>query len=218
MPVRLSMTMTDHVAAADDGIATIQERSGKDCTLDRMLHRYSSEVDRVEYCISASRGGLKLPPNFDPVTKPGFMADPKNSHFEKAVRDSFAAQQLMSMMGARLADVTPGAVEIRLPFRQDLTQQHGFLHAGVVSSALDSACGYAALSLLPEGADVLSVEFKINLLAPAQGEELIARGRVIRSGRTITVCEGQASMSVGGTETPIATMLATMMAVRVRGA
>jgi uncharacterized protein (TIGR00369 family) len=114
------------------------------------------------------------------------MAEPRNPHFEQAVRASFAGQPLMATIGARLTRVAAGETEIRLPFRSDLTQQHGFLHAGVVTSALDSACGYAAFSLMPEGVGVLTVEFKTNLLAPARGEELIARGRVVRAGRTIT--------------------------------
>lgn len=140
----------------------------------------------------------------------------RNPQFERAVRDSFAAQQLMATIGARLTSVAAGEIEIRMPFRMDLTQQHGFLHAGVVTSVLDSACGYAAFSLMPEGVGVLSVEFKTNLLAPARGEELIARGRVVRAGRTITVCQAEGSMLSDGAETLVATMLATMMAVRDR--
>ena len=141
------------------------------------------------------------------------MSEPKNPRFEHAVRDSFAAQQFMGTIGARLARVVASEVEIRVPFRPDLTQQHGFLHAGVVTSALDSACGYAAFSLMPPGAGVLSVEFKTNLLAPARGDELIARGRVVRAGRTVTVCQADAFMRTGTDETLIATMLATMMTV-----
>jgi len=144
------------------------------------------------------------------------MAEPRNPRFEQAVRDSFAAQQLMATIGARLARVAAGEIEIRVLFRPELTQQHGFLHAGVLTSALDSACGYAALSLMPAGAGVLSVEFKTNLLAPARGEELIARGRVVRAGRTITVCQADASMLADGAETLVATMLATIMTVRDR--
>jgi uncharacterized protein (TIGR00369 family) len=144
------------------------------------------------------------------------MAETRNPRFDQAVRDSFAAQQLMATIGARLVRVVAGEIEIRVPFRRDLTQQHGFLHAGVVTSALDSACGYAAFSLMPEGVGVLTVEFKTNLLAPARGEELIARGRVVRAGRTITVCQAEASMLAEGAETLVATMLATIMTVRDR--
>jgi len=144
------------------------------------------------------------------------MAEPRNPHFEQAVRDSFASQQLMATIGARLTRVVAGEIEIRVPFRSDLTQQHGLLHAGVVTSALDSACGYAAFSLMPEGVGVLTVEFKTNLLAPARGEELVARGRVVRSGRTITVCQAEAAMSTDGAEVSVATMLATIMTIRDR--
>jgi uncharacterized protein (TIGR00369 family) len=144
------------------------------------------------------------------------MTEQRNPHFQQVVRDSFAAQQLMATIGARLTLVAAGEIEIRVPFRSDLTQQHGFVHAGVVASALDCACGYAALSLMPEGVGVLTVEFKTNLLAPARGEELIARGRVVREGRTITVCQADASMLSDGAETLVATMLSTIMAVRDR--
>jgi len=144
------------------------------------------------------------------------MSEPRNPHFEQVVRNSFAAQQLMKTIGARLARVDAGEIEIRMPFRPDLTQQHGLLHAGVVTSVLDSACGYAALSLMPAGVGVLTVEFKTNLLAPARGEELIARGRVVRAGRTITVCQAEAAMLADEVEAPVATMLSTIMTVRDR--
>lgn len=144
------------------------------------------------------------------------MSEPRNPDFESVVRASFAEQALMTTLGARLADVAPGGVEIRVPFRDDLTQQHGFLHAGVVSAAMDSACGYAALSLMPEGVGVLTVEFKTNLMAPARGTELVARGRTLRAGRTISVCQGEAIMVAGGEETVVATMLATIMTIRDR--
>jgi uncharacterized protein (TIGR00369 family) len=144
------------------------------------------------------------------------MPEAKNPIFEQAVRDSFAMQRLMATIGARLTLVAAGEIEIRVPFRLDLTQQHGLLHAGVVAAALDSACGYAAFSLMPDGVGVLTVEFKTNLLAPARGEELVARGRVVRAGRTITVCQAEAFMLSEGTETLVATMLATIMTVRDR--
>jgi uncharacterized protein (TIGR00369 family) len=144
------------------------------------------------------------------------MATSKNPEFERAVRDSFTAQPMMATIGARLTHVAAGAVDIRLPYRAELTQQHGFLHAGAVASALDSACGYAAFSLMPDGSGVLTIEYKINLLAPARGEELIARGRVLRAGRTITVCQADAAMLADGRETSVATMLATVMTIRDR--
>ncbi len=125
----------------------------------------------------------------------------------------------MRLIGATWERVEPGLVEIRLPFREDLTQQHGFLHAGVVTTVLDT-CGYAALSLMPVGAGVLSIEYKVNLLAPARGSLFIARGRVLRAGRTIVVCAGDVVVSLPDgerrQEETVATMLATMMVVRDR--
>lgn len=144
------------------------------------------------------------------------MHPPQDPAFEARVRGSFARQRVMDTLGARLVRVDPGEVEVELPYREDLTQQHGFLHAGIVTTVLDSACGYAAFSLMPADAAVLSIEFKTNLLAPARGELLRARGRVVRAGRTITVCEGEAWMLDAGEERHVATMLATMMAVRGR--
>lgn len=122
----------------------------------------------------------------------------------------------MSTIGAELVRVAAGDIEIHLPFRADLTQQHGFLHAGVTSAVMDSCCGYAALSLMPPGAGVLTVEFKTNLLAPARGDVLVARGKVVRAGRTITVCTADAVMLTDGAETAVATMLATIMTIEHR--
>lgn len=96
----------------------------------------------------------------------------------------------MESIGARLRQVAPGEVEIEAPVREDLSQQHGYLHAGVVTALLDSACGYSALTLSPPGTEVLSVEFKVNFLAPASGTTVVARGRVVRAGSSITVCAG----------------------------
>lgn len=129
------------------------------------------------------------------------------------VRANFARQQFMKTLGAELVSVTPGAVEIGFPFRAELTQQDGFIHAGGIASVMDSACGYAALSMAPEGTDVLSIEFKINLLSPAVGERFLARARVKRTGRNITVCAADAFAVRGVEEKLIATMLATIMAV-----
>jgi uncharacterized protein (TIGR00369 family) len=109
--------------------------------------------------------------------------------FESRIRESFARQKVMGLIGAELTRVEPGRVEIELPFRDDLTQQHGFFHAGIVGTIADSAGGYAAYTLMPAGFSVLSVEYKINLLAPADGERLVASGQVIRAGRTLTVCD-----------------------------
>jgi uncharacterized protein (TIGR00369 family) len=136
---------------------------------------------------------------------------PANPEFESRVRDSFARQQVMATLGAHLVRVSPGEVDIEMPFRSDLTQQHGYLHAGIIATVLDSACGYAAFSLMSADATVLSVEFKTNLLAPAAGETFLARGRVLRSGRTITVCEAAGVMLSGSSEKAVAHMVGTMM-------
>ncbi|MBL8936751.1 MAG: PaaI family thioesterase [Archangium sp.] len=122
----------------------------------------------------------------------------------------------MATFGCALEAVAPGAVTIRMPFREDLTQQHGFLHAGVVTTVVDSACGYAALSVMPEGAGVLSIEFKVNLLAPARGEAIIARAKVVKAGRTISVVNGEVFALRDGQEHLCTTMVATMMVVRDR--
>jgi len=139
---------------------------------------------------------------------------PTDPNYEARVRSSFAKQQFMATLGASLTIVQPGEVSIELPFRADLTQQHGFLHAGVVTSIIDSACGYAALTLMPPDRAVLSVEFKVNLIAPAQGAMFQARGRVVRAGRTLAVCTGD--LRVVGSESVVAMMQATMMAVEGR--
>ena len=141
---------------------------------------------------------------------------PKDSLYRQRVEDSFALQGVMQTLGARLEKLEPGAVDIGLAWDRSLTQQHGFLHAGVVSTALDSACGYAAFSLMPEDAAVLTIEFKINLLAPAKGERFRMEGRVLKPGRTITVCEGRAYALQDQKETLIATMNCTLMTVMGR--
>ena len=134
--------------------------------------------------------------------------EPPNPRFESAVRDSFARQTLMATIGAVLTRVAPGEVTIELPHRDGFAQQNGFLHAGIVTAIADTACGYAALTLMPEGMEVLSVEFKLNLLAPATGRRFVATATVLRPGRTLTVV--RADVHAG--EKLIATMLATMIA------
>ena len=136
---------------------------------------------------------------------------PLDPDYADRVRESFHRQGLMKNLGAHLVDVQPGAAEIRLAFRDDLTQQHGYFHAGVSGAIADTACGYAAHTLMPADSAVLTVEFKLNLLAPAQGEELIARARVVRSGRTLTICTADVYARRGERETHCATMLATIM-------
>ena len=140
---------------------------------------------------------------------------PRDSRWKARLRDSFARQAFMKLIGAELAHVAPGAVDIAMPYRPELTQQHGYLHAGTTSSIADSAAGFAALSLMSPGRGVLTTEFKINLLSPANGVRLVARGRVVKPGRTLTVCRSDVSgIGEDGTETAVATGLFTMMAVQ----
>ncbi len=137
--------------------------------------------------------------------------------YEERVRVSFARQQAMATLKAELTSVTPGIVEIEMPYSAELTQQHGFLHAGIISAALDSACGYAAFTLMPENAAVLTIEFKVNLLAPGRGERFLFRGSVTKPGRTIVVADGQAyAFAADGEAKLIATMTGTMMTVTGR--
>ncbi|GIV95447.1 MAG: thioesterase superfamily protein [Herpetosiphonaceae bacterium] len=141
---------------------------------------------------------------------------PPDPHFETRVRASFARQKVMGTIGARLSSVLPGEVTIELPVQESLTQQHGFVHAGIVTTIVDSACGYAAFSLMPADAAVLTVEYKVNFLSPAVGDVLIARGRVTKAGRTLTICSGDVFAVAEGREKLIATMLATIMTIRER--
>lgn len=135
----------------------------------------------------------------------------RDPDFDRVVRDSFARQGIMGHLGARLSKLAAGEVEIEVPYAPQLSQQHGYFHAGVVTTAMDSAAGYAGLSLMPAGSSVLSVEFKVNLLAPADGDLLRARGKVLRSGRTLTVCSFDAEVRKQGTWTPCATGIQTLM-------
>ena len=144
--------------------------------------------------------------------------EPQDPAFAERVRASFDRQGAMHTIGATLADIAPGRVVIELPWQQALTQQHGFLHAGMVAAALDSACGYAASTLMPADAGVLTIEFKINLLAPAQGERFRMEGLVVKPGRTITVTEGRAYALHQGREKLVATMGATLMTITGRDA
>jgi uncharacterized protein (TIGR00369 family) len=130
---------------------------------------------------------------------------------EAEVRASFARQRFMRHLGAELGEVGEGLCSISCRPRSELTQQHGFVHAGAVAAIADSAAGYAALSLMPAGSEVLTVEFKLNLMAPAAGDLLIARGRVLRSGRTLTVAEATVSALRGAEETACAVLLSTLI-------
>jgi uncharacterized protein (TIGR00369 family) len=134
---------------------------------------------------------------------------------ERRVRDAVAKQPFMSLLGVRVAHVAPGEVDLAFAFDERLTQQHGFLHAGVVAAVVDSACGYAAYSAGEGETDVLTVEFKINLLEPAVGARFIARGRIVRMGRRLSVCRGEVVAVDGDEERPIA-VTTTTMALRPR--
>ncbi len=141
---------------------------------------------------------------------------PSDPEFDRRVRSSFARQNIMALLQATIARVAPGQVDIALPVRPEVTQQHGFVHAGVVTTIVDSACGYAALTLMPPGAGVLSIEFKTNLLAPARGKSLSARARVLKPGRNIFVCAGDVFALDDSGETIVGTLLATMMGMSRR--
>lgn len=141
------------------------------------------------------------------------MFEPRNPDFEARVRASFARQRLMATLGAEMTAVRPGEVELTLPYRADLTQQHGYLHAATVTAIADSACGYAANTLMAAGWNVLSVEFKVNFLAPALGEQFVATGRVLRPGRTLTVCAAEVWAEQPAERKLVAVMQATMMAL-----
>ncbi len=141
--------------------------------------------------------------------------------FEQRTRASFARQAAMATLGATIETVAPGRVVLAMAHREALTQQHGFIHAGMIAAALDSACGYAAFTLMPDDAAVLTIEFKINLLAPARGPEFRFEGLVVKPGRTISVVDGRATQfdaADRGEPKLIATMSATVMTVRGREA
>jgi len=144
---------------------------------------------------------------------PRQVLTPKNPEFAASVRASFARQGIMGLFGAALTRIEPGLCEIQLPYRPDLSQQHGYFHAGVTSTIADSAGGFAGFTLFPAASSVLTVEFKINLLAPADGDLLIATGRVIRAGRTLTVCEFDVEVEKAGHRTACAHGLQTLITV-----
>lgn len=137
-----------------------------------------------------------------------------NPDFERRVRDSFARQAAMSLIGARMTTIAPGHCAIELPVRDDLTQQHRYVHGGIVGMIADSAGGYAGFTLMPADASVLTVEYKINMLAPAQGERLIARGEVIRPGRSLSVVRAEVFAVADGSEVLVAAMQQTLMVMQ----
>ena len=139
---------------------------------------------------------------------------PLDPDYEARVRNSFGRQRVMTLLGAEMTAVVPGTTEIVLPFREDLTQQHGFLHAGIITTMVDSACGYAALSLMPPESGVLTIEFKVNLLHPASGVRFVAQGQVVKPGRTILVCTGEVvAESADRVRKTVAIMQTTMIVV-----
>ena len=144
------------------------------------------------------------------------MADPEDADYQERIRASFARQGLMRTLGASLGNIGPGEVEIVLRPDPAISQQHGFVHAGAVSAIADSAAGYAALSLMPARRGVLSTEYKINLLAPAVGDRIVARGRVVKAGRTLTVAQTDVFAESDGQEKLIALLTATMITVEGR--
>jgi uncharacterized protein (TIGR00369 family) len=140
----------------------------------------------------------------------------KDPAFHERVRRSFAAQPMMGTIGAFLERIEPGAVDVVLPVASHIRQQHGFVHAGAVSTIADTACGFAALTLMPSGAGVLTTEFKINLMAPAAGERILARGRVVKASGTLVVTQAEVFAEAGGGSRLIALMTATVMTIEGR--
>lgn len=141
---------------------------------------------------------------------------PKDPAFQARIQASFDKQGLMSTLGASILHIAPGAVDIALSASPSVSQQHGFVHAGAVAAIADTAAGYAALSLMPPGAGVLTTEFKINLVAPAAGERIVARGRVVKAGRTLTLAQTEVFSETAGEERLAAFLTATLMTIEGR--
>lgn len=139
--------------------------------------------------------------------------EPRDPNWDERVRASFARQAFMAYLGVEIGHLSPGETDLVLPFRRDLMQQHGYFHGGATATIADSAAGYAALSLFPFGIGVLTAEFKINLLNPAIGDRLVARGRVIRPGRSLTVSSSDVYAIHDDRETHVATALVTLMSM-----
>jgi uncharacterized protein (TIGR00369 family) len=142
--------------------------------------------------------------------------EPKNPDYRAAAAATFDGQQAMRTLRISIARLEPGEVELSMPYSPDWTQQNGFVHAGIITAGLDNACGIAAFTLMPSGSDILTVEFKTNLLAPAKGERFAFRASVVKPGRTLTVCEARAFAEANGVESLIATMTGTLMALTRR--
>ena len=142
--------------------------------------------------------------------------EPRNPAYAQRVQSSFDRQQVMKLLGAKLSRLAPGECDIELPFKAELTQQHGYFHGGIIGTIADSAGGYSAFTLMPEDSSVLTVEYKMNLLAPGDGELLVARGRVLKSGRTLVVTRVDVAVVKNGRETLCATLLETLMTMHGR--
>ena len=149
------------------------------------------------------------PPSIAVIAAPPF--EPLDPRFAARVRESFARQGAMRLIGAELVDVAPGYCSIALSPRPEVAQQHGYVHAGVVSAIVDSAGGYAGYTLFPADASVLTVEYKLNLLAPADGDRLLAEGFVVKAGRTLAITRGEVHAEQGGKRTLVALMQQTLM-------
>ena len=143
--------------------------------------------------------------------------EPKNPDYRAVATATFDRQSAMQSLGISIARLEPGEIDLAMPYSAALTQQNGFIHAGIITAALDTACGIAAFTLMPANSDVLTVEFKTNLLAPARGDRFLFRARVVKPGRTLTVCDAQAFAEHDGVENLIATMTGTLMALPRRG-
>jgi uncharacterized protein (TIGR00369 family) len=139
--------------------------------------------------------------------------EPKNPDFRAVATATFARQQAMQTLGISIARMEPGEVDLSMPYSPQWSQQNGFVHAGIITAGLDNACGIAAFTLMPAGSDILTVEFKTNLLAPARGARFAFRAQVIKPGRTLTVCEARAFAETDGAETLVAIMTGTLMAL-----
>jgi len=138
---------------------------------------------------------------------------PCNPDYQRVVRESFGKQGIMAHIGADVGDIGPGRCEIRLPYNDDLSQQHGFFHGGIIGTIADSAGGYAAFTLMEDGDGILTVEYKLNIIAPADGELLIARGEIVKAGRTLSVCRADVDVVKNGEATTCAVMQQTLMRI-----
>jgi len=142
--------------------------------------------------------------------------EPRNPDYRAVAIATFERQRAMRTLGISIARLEPGEVDLAMAYSAQFTQQDGFLHAGIITAGLDNACGIAAFTLMPPGSDILTVEFKTNLLAPANGERFVFRAHVVKPGRTLTVCEARAFAVADGVESLVATMTGTLMALTPR--